>query len=58
MTFSFANFNDLLKTCRHLRIDLKGEEEKKEREKNRHKKRKYPERDFVGERVKKEFQNN
>jgi hypothetical protein len=34
VTFSFANFNDLLKTCHHLRIDLKGEEEKKEREKN------------------------
>jgi hypothetical protein len=29
VTFSFANFNDLLETCRHLRIDLKGEEEKK-----------------------------
>jgi hypothetical protein len=54
VTFSFANFNDLLKTCRHLRIDLKGEEEKKWKEKQTDKKRKYPERYFVGERVKEE----
>jgi hypothetical protein len=48
VTFSFANFNDLLKTCRHLRIDLKGEEEKKEREKNRHKKKEISREIFCG----------
>jgi hypothetical protein len=57
VTISFDNFNDLLKTCRHLRIDLKGEKNGK-RNKQTQKKKISRER-FCGRKGEgREFQNN